>query len=200
MKVSNIVLGATSLFLVKATPTIITKREQIVCPGQVTVSETFIGANSNVKLAQVYCPENTVPTLTPRQDNGTAIDVCGNTCSTNCFTPSGGGPDPNDCTVIADAMRFYSQNVKSERIALPLHVKDDTFLIGTGTNNTVVLTYSTCETFYVNQDPVEQSYCYSDWASIVDYIAPNCQSTQNAHGGNCIADDQQWFIQVQTNI
>ncbi|KAJ3928067.1 MAG: hypothetical protein NXY57DRAFT_1041924 [Lentinula lateritia] len=185
MKVSNIVLGATSLFLVKATPTIITKREQIVCPGQVTVSEIFIGANSNVKLAQVYCPENTVPTLTPRQDNG----------STNCFTPSGGGPDPNDCTVIADAMRFYSQNV-----TLPLHVEDDTFLIGTGTNNTVVLTYSTCETFYVNQDPVEQSYCYSDWASIVDYIAPNCQSTQNAHGGNCVADDQQWFIQVQTNI
>ncbi|KAJ3875002.1 hypothetical protein F5051DRAFT_73682 [Lentinula edodes] len=168
MKVSNIVLGATSLFLVKATPTIITKREQIVCPGQVTVSETFIGANSN--------------------DNGTAIDVCGNTCSTNCFTPSGGGPDPNDCTVIADAMRFYSQNV------------NDTFLIGTGTNNTVVLTYSTCETFYVNQDPVEQSYCYSDWASIVDYIAPNCQSTQNAHGGNCIADDQQWFIQPTLSL
>ncbi|KAJ3712819.1 hypothetical protein EV361DRAFT_592972 [Lentinula raphanica] len=189
MKVSSIVFATASLLLVEATPAVL-KREQIVCPGQVTVSETFIGADSNVKLAQVYCPENTPlePALSARQDNGTTpLDVCGATCDTNCFTPSGGGPNPNDCSVIADAMRFYSQNV------------NDTFLIGTGTNNTVVLTYSTCETFYVNQDPVEQSYCYSDWATIVDYIAPNCQSTQNAHGGNCIAADQQWFIQVQTN-
>ncbi|KAJ3991607.1 hypothetical protein F5050DRAFT_1124615 [Lentinula boryana] len=186
MKVSNILFASALLLFVEATPAV-TKREQIVCPGQLTVSEIFIGAENNVKLAQVYCPENTAPALNARQDNGTALDVCGATCETNCFTPSGGGPDPNDCTVIADAMRFYSQNV------------NDTFYIGTGTNNTVVLTYSTCETFYVNQDPVEQSYCYSDWASIVDYIAPNCQSTQNAHGGNCIAEDQQWFIQVQTN-
>ncbi len=32
------------------------------------------------------------------------------TGATNCFTPSGGGPNPNDCTVIADALLFESQN------------------------------------------------------------------------------------------
>ncbi|KIK64049.1 hypothetical protein GYMLUDRAFT_259094 [Collybiopsis luxurians FD-317 M1] len=191
MKVTSIVLAASSLFLVNATPAIM-KRDQEVCPGQSTVSETYIGANHNVKLTQVHCPENPTPerrALSSRQGNGTApvVDVCGATCNTNCFTPSGGGPNPNDCSVIADAMRYYSQNV------------NDTFLIGTGTNNTVVAQYSTCQTFYVNQDPVEQSYCLTDWAAIVDFIAPNCQATQNAHGGNCVAADQQWFIQVQTN-
>lgn len=99
--------------------------EQEVCPGQVIVSETFIGADNNVKLAEVYCPENVAArSLSARQ----AVDVCGDTCrffvplfgvqfsdcpvgNTSCFTPSGGGPNPNDCTVIADAMLFYSQNV-----------------------------------------------------------------------------------------
>lgn len=31
--------------------------------------------------------------------------------TTICFTPSGGGPDPNDCHIIADALRFQSQNI-----------------------------------------------------------------------------------------
>ena len=31
--------------------------------------------------------------------------------TTTCFTPSGGGPDPNECHVIADALRFDSQNI-----------------------------------------------------------------------------------------
>ncbi|KAF9067852.1 hypothetical protein BDP27DRAFT_1328160 [Rhodocollybia butyracea] len=84
-------------------------------------------------------------------------------------------------------MRFFGQN------------DNDTFTIGTGVNNTVMLAYKSCETFYVNQDPVELSYCFHDWADVVDYVAPNCQSTQNAHGGLCVADDRQWFIQVQTN-
>ena len=30
---------------------------------------------------------------------------------TNCFTPSGGGPDPNECTIIADALLYDSQNI-----------------------------------------------------------------------------------------
>lgn len=33
------------------------------------------------------------------------------TGTTNCFTPSGGGPDPNECHVIADALLYDSQNV-----------------------------------------------------------------------------------------
>lgn len=30
--------------------------------------------------------------------------------NTSCFTPSGGGPDPNDCKIISDALRYESQN------------------------------------------------------------------------------------------
>jgi len=184
LKFISVVLAAVSLLLVEATPM---KRELEVCPGQVIVSETFIGAESNVKLSEVFCPENVASrSLSARQNNGTVIDVCGDTCNTFCFTPSGGGPNPNDCTVISNALLFESQNV------------NDTFLIGTGTNNTVALSFNTCETFFVNQDPITESYCLSDWAAIVNFIAPNCQSTQNAHGGLCVAADGQWFIQVQT--
>ncbi|KAI5981202.1 hypothetical protein EDD15DRAFT_2336753 [Pisolithus albus] len=32
-------------------------------------------------------------------------------------------------------------------------------------------------------------------SSVVEYVAFNCQSQQNAHGGNCVASDQSWFIQ-----
>ena len=32
-------------------------------------------------------------------------------------------------------------------------------------------------------------------AALIDFIAPNCQATQNAHGGICVADDQSWFVQ-----
>ena len=32
-------------------------------------------------------------------------------------------------------------------------------------------------------------------ADVIDWVAPHCQSTQNAHGGNCVASDQRWFIQ-----
>ncbi|KAJ7143789.1 hypothetical protein C8R44DRAFT_864819 [Mycena epipterygia] len=155
-----------------------------VCEGQVTLSETYIGQDKNVKVQFATCPEygSKVQTLESRQ---AAVDVCGNNCNTNCFTPSGGGPDPNDCHIIADALRFDSQNIGA------------LFTIGTGTNNTIVMKFSTCLTFFANQDVSTLEYCRTDWASLVDFVAPNCQSTQNAHGGNCIATDQSWFVQVQ---
>jgi len=158
------------------------KREQEVCSGQVIVSETFIGKDSNVKLAEVFCPENVATqSLNARQ----VVDVCNNTCTTSCFNPAGTGPDPNDCTVIADALLFESQN------------SDNSFDIGTGPNNTVALFYLTCETFFVNQITVVESYCFNDWAGVVGFIAPNCQAEQNASGGLCVADDGQWFIEVK---
>ncbi|KAJ7111150.1 hypothetical protein C8R43DRAFT_1139160 [Mycena crocata] len=153
-----------------------------VCEGQITLSETFIGQDKNVKVQYATCPEygSKVNTLESRQ----VVDVCGNTCDTSCFTPSGGGPDPNDCHIIADALRFNSQNIGA------------LFTVGTGTNNTVVMQFESCLTFFVNQDNVPIEYCRTDWASLVDFIAPNCQSTQNAHGGKCVATNQQWFAQV----
>ncbi|KAJ4469267.1 hypothetical protein J3R30DRAFT_1583347 [Lentinula aciculospora] len=182
MKLLTALVALTFALVVAASPTT-TKRDTIICAGEEILSETYIGEDKNVKLQHITCPQIATPVkraLAPRQ-----TDVCGNTCDTICFTPSGGGPDPNDCHVIADALRFDSQNVGA------------LFEIGTGTNNTVALFYSSCESFYVNQDSIPQLYCRTDWASVIDYVAPNCQATQNAHGGDCVATDQQFFIQVQ---
>ncbi|KAJ3837808.1 hypothetical protein F5878DRAFT_642483 [Lentinula raphanica] len=177
MKLLSTLTALTLALFVAATPT---KRDTVICPGEEILSETYIGEEKNVKFQRITCPAATTVkrALAPRQTN-----VCGNTCNTNCFTPSGGGPNPNDCHVIADALRFDSQNVGA------------LFEIGTGSNNTIALTYASCESFYVNQDPTTQLYCRTDWAAVIDFVAPNCQATQNAHGGNCVATDQQFFIQ-----
>ncbi|KAF9456084.1 hypothetical protein BDZ94DRAFT_1327212 [Collybia nuda] len=156
-----------------------------ICKGQVTVSTSYIGKDHNVKVEQVTCPDaqslQPVTGLEARQ----ASNVCGATCNTNCFTPSGGGPNPNECHVITDALKFESENT------------GPTFTIGTGAINTIVMTYLSCKTFFVNQDVSTLSYCRNDWASLVDIVAFDCQAPQNAHGGNCVAADGRWFVQVQ---
>ncbi|KAJ7763122.1 hypothetical protein DFH07DRAFT_738838, partial [Mycena maculata] len=153
-----------------------------VCEGQVTLFQTYIGQGGklrNVKVQHATCPEyaSKVATLETRQ----AKHRCG--FMFHATIQSGGGPDPNDCQVIADALLYDSQNVG------PL------FTVGTGTNNTVVMQYATCLSFYVNQDAAPIEYCDTDWAALIEYIAPNCQATQNAHGGLCVATNQQWFVQ-----
>ncbi|KAJ7075949.1 hypothetical protein B0H15DRAFT_893820 [Mycena belliarum] len=154
-----------------------------VCEGQVTLSEYYIGEDKNVKVQHATCPEQAskVSTLVGRQIQ----NVCGNTCATSCFTPSGGGPNTGDCHVIADALRYNSQNIGA------------IFPVGTGTNNTVVMQYASCLSFFVNQETVPIEYCRTDWAALIDWIGPNCASAQNAHGGLCVATNQQWFAQVQ---
>lgn len=161
-----------------------------VCPGGQTpkiLSEKSIGRNQDVTVQFATCSQATpvMPrsSLVTRQTNTT--NVCGATCTTNCFLPSGGGPDPNECHVIADALLYDSQNIGA------------LFNIGTGTNNTVIMTYRSCTTFFVNQGAGNLTYCRTDWSAVLDYVAFNCQSTQNAHGGNCVATDQLWFIQAQ---
>ncbi|PBK84564.1 hypothetical protein ARMGADRAFT_1000311 [Armillaria gallica] len=159
-----------------------------VCPGQITLSETYIGADQNVKVETVSCPEGALTRrgdLISRQASN-VTNVCGTQCNTFCFNPSGGGPDPNECHVIADALRYDSQHIGS------------TFTINNGTTgNIVVVTYNSCESFFVNQINGLMEYCRLDWASVLDWVAPNCQSTQNAHGGFCVAGDGRWFIQAQ---
>ncbi|KAJ7143777.1 hypothetical protein C8R44DRAFT_758874 [Mycena epipterygia] len=155
-----------------------------VCVGQITLAETYIGQDKNVKMQYASCPDFGIRSrvIDVRQ---TVPDVCGTPCGTNCFPPSGGGPDPNDCHIIADALRYDSQNISA------------LFQVDTGTNNTIIMKYSSCLSFFVNQDSTAIEYCRTDWASLIDFVAPNCQATQNAHGGNCIASDQRWFVQVQ---
>ncbi|KAJ7907191.1 hypothetical protein B0H13DRAFT_2662491 [Mycena leptocephala] len=168
-----------------------------VCEGQVTLSETYIGQDKNVHVQFATCPkyEAKVKTLEARQ----VVDVCGDPCTTSCFTPSGGGPVPNDCHIIADALRFDSQNIGKYHFTLTkpyLRIRFRLMRLAQGTNNTVVVQFASCLSFFVNQDTVPIEYCRTDWASLIDFIAPNCQSTQNAHGGLCIATNQQWFAQV----
>ncbi|KJA26995.1 hypothetical protein HYPSUDRAFT_35511 [Hypholoma sublateritium FD-334 SS-4] len=161
-----------------------------ICKGSKIVTSTqFIGVDKNVKLEHITCDVITDEAaiqhgalLQPRQ---APADVCGDTCTTICFTPSGGGPDPNDCHIIADALRFQSQNIAP------------VFTVTNGTNNILSLSFATCTSFFLNQATTPLSYCRTDFASLVDFIAPNCQATQNAHGGLCVATDGRWFVQVQ---
>ncbi|KAF5327713.1 hypothetical protein D9619_004675 [Psilocybe cf. subviscida] len=162
-----------------------------ICQGNKIITSTeFIGKEKNVKMEQITCD---ALDSTQVIDNGALLqarqastpNVCGANCATHCFTPSGGGPDPNDCHIIADALRFQSQNVAP------------VFTVANGTNNILSLSFATCTSFFLNQATTSLNYCRTDFASLIDFIAPNCQATQNAHGGLCVANDGRWFVQVQ---
>ncbi|KAF5327628.1 hypothetical protein D9619_004633 [Psilocybe cf. subviscida] len=157
-----------------------------ICQGNKVVTSTqFIGKDKNVKMEQITCDALDASQVI---DNGAILqarqaNVCGANCATHCFTPSGGGPDPNDCHIIADALRFDSQNVA------PM------FTVSTGANNILSLSFASCTSFFLNQATTSLNYCRNDFASLIDFIAPNCQATQNAHGGLCVANDGRWFVQ-----
>lgn len=150
------------------------------CKNKAVISSSFIGQNSDVQVDTVTCSN----VVSKRDLEARQTNVCAATCTTNCFTPSGGGPNPNDCQVISDALLYDSQNIGA------------LFNIASGT--TIYMQYSTCQTFFVNQASYNETYCRTNWANVVEYVAFNCQSTQNAHGGNCVPPDQTWFVQVQT--
>lgn len=154
------------------------------CQHPRVVDSTYIGRDKNVLVQYSTCEdaEWPEPTLETRQSN----NVCGTPYNTYCFTPSGGGPDPNDCNVISDALLYDSQNVGA------------LFQLDPAQNTSVItMQFRTCESFMVNQDSVALTYCRTDWSSILSNLAWNCQATQNAHGGLSVATDQRWFIQVQ---
>ncbi|OBZ79539.1 hypothetical protein A0H81_00050 [Grifola frondosa] len=147
----------------------------------------------NVRVQQVHCANSLVvdedatsaapvSNLAKRQSN-----VCGAPCTTYCWTPAGGGPDPNDCAVIQDALLYDSQNVGA---------LFNITASGTPTDM-ITMTYSSCLSYFLNQEFSTIVYCRTDWAALVNYIAFNCQATQNAHGGLCVANDQGWYVQVQ---
>jgi len=188
MKASVLVpLVFTILTKVSATP-LVHGLSTKVCDGAVTLASIWIGEAKDVEIRSVYCPNlyqpRDVQHALVQPQTASPVNVCGASCKTTCFTPSGGGPDPNECHVIADALRFDSQSIGA------------LFDIGTGSNNTVVLKFNSCETSFVNQASGPLTYCRTDFATLVDFIAPNCQATQNAHGGICVANDQSWFVQV----
>ncbi|KAF9067853.1 hypothetical protein BDP27DRAFT_862205 [Rhodocollybia butyracea] len=81
MKVTSAVLAVASLLLVKASPSFVKRdQESEVCPGQVTVFETFIGENSDVRLVHISCPENEDSESKRDLSARETVDVCDNTC------------------------------------------------------------------------------------------------------------------------
>ncbi|KAH9478204.1 hypothetical protein JR316_0008657 [Psilocybe cubensis] len=162
-----------------------------MCQGRQAITSTqYIGAEKNVKLDIITC-EGIADSATIESGVGALLEsrqtasVCDAPCTTFCHDPAGGGPDPNDCHIIADALRFESQSISP------------TFEIDNGANNVVSLTFSSCTSFFLNQASTGLNYCRTDFASLTDFLSTNCQATQNAHGGLCVANDGRWFVQVQ---
>ncbi|TCD66359.1 hypothetical protein EIP91_001465 [Steccherinum ochraceum] len=137
-----------------------------LCDSPSVVSETFIGAEKNVQVQALKCAND----LVPREANiikkrATPVNVCGATCDTNCFVPSGGGPDPNECHVISDALLFDSENVGA--------------LFNITTNAAmamITMKFRSCETYFLNQAGLDLTYCRTDWGGVIDWVAFNCQA------------------------
>ena len=105
---------------------------------------TFAGHN-------VILPSKFIPTCL----HVLTYDRTGNT---NCFTPSGGGPDPNECHVITDALLYDSQNIGA------------LFTLDPAKNTSVItMQYRSCKTFMVNQDSGALNYCRTDWVCSLFY-------------------------------
>ncbi|KAI0762315.1 hypothetical protein C8Q74DRAFT_142405 [Fomes fomentarius] len=163
------------------------------CAKETVAYETFIGQDKNVKVQYSHCDglphvaaNGEIVALDKRQSTN-STNVCGAPCQTNCFTPSGGGPNEADCTVIADALLFDSQNVGA---------LFNITATGTATDK-ITMQYKSCLTFFLNQDFNTLVYCRTEWSALVNFLASDCNAANNAHGGLCVANDQRWFVQVQ---
>lgn len=179
-------LGTTSAALIAHGPVSECANEQVV-------DTAFIGANKDVKITLSHCANEplvnahgeAVPHLAKRQSN----NVCGNACNTFCWASPTGGPTVSDCTVIADALLYESQNTG---------VFFNATAFGTSTNK-ITMTYNTCQTYFLNQDTSSITYCRTEWSKLVNWLASDCGPTNNAHGGLCVAADQRWYVQLQHN-
>ncbi|CAL1706429.1 unnamed protein product [Somion occarium] len=154
------------------------------CESPTVVSQTYIGKDKNVKIEGIHCANDVSALFDLEKRQTPPVNVCGAQCNTNCFIPSGGGPDPNECHVISDALLYDSQNIGAI-FTIPANA------------NVITMQFRSCLSFFVNQAGIDEQYCRTDWAAVLDWVAFNCQAQQNAHGGNCVAADQRWFIQVQ---
>jgi len=192
---STIIRIAQALFLAAyALPNILATSSPAIpdevsalCESPTAISEAWVGENKDVKMTSYSCTNisgNGNSTAEESSLTKRANNVCGAQCVTDCFNPAGGGPDPNECHVISDALRYNSQNIGNV-FDIPRSAA------------VVRMQYASCYSFFVNQATVDLQYCRQDWAAVLDYVAFNCQAQQNAHGGLCLASSKQWFIQVQ---
>ncbi|TFK97131.1 hypothetical protein BDV98DRAFT_574946 [Pterulicium gracile] len=166
-----------------------------LCTIDTDAAPTYIGVNKDVLVQSASCPptvaqtpavaEFRAGTLQARQTN-----VCGAQCATNCFAGTANGPTAGDCSVIASAILYESQSVG------PL------FTVGPAPGapsqpNTLVMSFRNCQTFYLNQSNASQTYCRTAWSDLVNWLNTECSATKGRHGGNCVATNQAWFVQVQ---
>ncbi|KAI0364769.1 hypothetical protein BV20DRAFT_982964 [Pilatotrama ljubarskyi] len=181
---------------VGASAALIERGESLACRNEVVASETFIGEARNVKLTHSRCADtipasHRAPAVSRRQnDTQAGAYVCGASCQTYCWNPAGGGPDSNDCKIVADALLYDSQNV------------GNLFDIGAkGTPaNTVTLQYGTCLTYFYNKLKTSNlTYCRTEWSNLVNWLTDDCGPSKNAHGGLCVSD-QNWFIHSAGDI
>lgn len=89
---------------------------------------------------------------------------------TNCFAPSGGGPNPYDCRVIENALKYESANDgKRTRFFFgggKIHkcfVGDQFPIRAANSTGAVTMTYATCKTFIDNLVGGDLTYCRNDW-------------------------------------
>ncbi|RPD56322.1 hypothetical protein L226DRAFT_525602 [Lentinus tigrinus ALCF2SS1-7] len=162
------------------------------CQSETVAYSGFIGKDNNVQVTASHCNDaprftaNGKMILDKRQSSNTT-NVCGAQCNTFCFSGAGGGPNEDDCRIVADALLYDSQNEG------PLF---NITASGTATDK-ITMQYGSCLTYFLNQASGNLTYCRSDWSSLVTWLAGDCNAANGAHGGLCVANDQRWYIQVQ---
>lgn len=174
-----VLLAALAPALASAIP------ENLECPGgHFETTTSYVGKDNEVRVDRTECVTATSPAvdnamLAKRQ----GVNVCGAKYDTSCSTTTGGGPDPNDCHVITDLLLYDSQRYGN--------------LFSIGPHGNITLQYRSCTSYMLIQADVTITYCRTDWAAIIDSIASTCLAKENSHGGNCVATDGRWYIQVQ---
>lgn len=176
MQFLSIFLASALLPLISTNPVV-----SSACVGKQKLGQTFIGQNKDVSVEYYSRVTNSALLITPEKTN-----VCGLACTTNCYAGSG-GPDPNHCQVIVDALLYESQNTGN---------KITVSAAGPGLTNSLTMTYATCNSTLVNQLATDIIYCRTDWARVTGYVGTNCQSTQKAKGGICVETQKKFFVQV----
>ncbi|KZS97295.1 hypothetical protein SISNIDRAFT_493458 [Sistotremastrum niveocremeum HHB9708] len=118
-------------------------------------------------LVHAACPVTTVEKREPETSlTKRGYDLCGAPCTTYCIGGSG-GPNPNDCSVIATDYH-----------------NDGEFTLTA--NNYLIWTYGSCEiSMYANGQDIVYCWDYNNLAGVINYVAWNCQSQENAKGGTC---------------
>ena len=166
------------------------------CANEQIAETTYIGADKNVKVTFSHCANEEIVNAQGEPESKfnkrQSSNVCGNTCTfspsvrhgtlqlltsrctgnTYCWANATGGPTTSDCTVIADALLYESQNtgvffnatafgVCSTLTPSFLHDCSPNYL-KTPTNK-ITMVYNTCETYFLNQDTSNITYCRTEW-------------------------------------